>query len=194
MKNRKLTGGVMLGVVCAALALTMTARATPILITELNLAAFPPYGDGTDQTAINAAIGAYNLDHPMAQLPTTGIGATANIKVNTGDTAPTPYPSFSANTLSITVPAGSYNYIFLHWGGPNDDAAYKNPQLFYVGGDTGSDVFNAPLNGTQQYGLSFYSLYGPSGPSNVPDGGMTAALLGLAFCAVQVLRRTLPAV
>lgn len=182
--------------ICVALVgcMALDAKAIPTQITELNIGAFPSFGDGNVGTQVGLAITAYNLANPSATLPTSGIGSTPNIKVNTGDVAPSPYPSFGANTLSISIPAGSYNYIFLHWGGPNEDASYFNPQLFYIGGETGNLTFNAPVNtaangGTGRYGLSFYSLYSPT--TSVPDGGSTIALLGSALVGVGALRRKL---
>lgn len=184
----------LLGIVLASC--TLTVSATPILITELDLGAFAPYGDAHVGTEIGEAITAYNLAH-TPDLPTTGIGSVPNVKVNTGDSAPSPFPTFAANTLSITITGGYYNYLFLHWGGPDTDIQYKNPQLYYIGGDLGALTFNAPSNfipnrDPKQYGLSFYSLYSPIEqvpPPSVPDGGATVALLGMGLTALEGLRR-----
>ena len=93
------------------------------------------------------------------------------------------FPTFGTGTLQISLPMGEYNYLFLHWGGPNVDVFYQNPQLYYIGGEAGSLTFTAPVYSEQipvvyftsgsragqikkaagvvnhQYGLSFYSFY-----------------------------------
>lgn len=161
------------------------AKAVPTLITTLDLAAFPPYGDGTVQTEINDAITAWNAAYDP-DLPTTGIGATPNFKATNAD--------FGSNLLSINLTLGDYNYVFLHWGGPDVDASYANPQLYYIGADSGVTTFSAPWNTApdpdKQYGLSFYSFYSPRG-TGVPDGGATLALLGAGMLGVVALRRRL---
>jgi hypothetical protein len=153
-------------------------KADPVLITTLNLGSFPPYGDGTVQSGITAAITAWNVAN-NPDLPLTGIGATPNVKKTNSD--------FGENVVSISLTGlGAYNYIFMHWGGPNTDSTYKNPQLYYLNG-VNTWTFTAPLNGTQVYGLSFYSLYSPT--TSVPDGGATAALLGVGLLALAGLAR-----
>jgi len=173
--------------------------ATPVLITTLDLNDFPSYGDGNVQIEINQAIAEWNtLYNP--DLPTAGVGATPNFKLNTG-----------GNQLSIDLTLGSYNYLFMHWGGPNEDLTYFNPQLYYIGGDSGLTTFNAPVNhipghwetkkvkgvDTQVwveaqdkvYGLSFYSFYSPKEPPSVPDNGVSVILLGLGLVSLALFRR-----
>jgi hypothetical protein len=198
------------------LALTLgcmtAANAVPILITGLDITQFPSFADDNVQTGVNAGIAAWNAANDP-DLPTAGIGATPDVKLNSGD-AVSGFPSFGANTLSITLPMGDYNYVFLHWGGPNDDVNYKNPQLYYVGDETGSYSFNAPIHTIpaqyftsgpkagqlksaaeeKQYGLSFYSYYSeipnlPPPTTSVPDAGSNLGLLGLGMLGVVGLRR-----
>jgi hypothetical protein len=159
------------------LPLTVSLKANPVLITTLNIGAFPPYGDSTVQTGITNAITSWNVTHDP-DLPLTGIGPTPNVKVD----------SFPNGTISITLSGlGAYNYIFMHWGGPNADSSYNNPQLYYLGGTT-NWTFNAPTNNGQTYGLSFYSLYSPT-TTNVPDGSTTALMLGLGLLGLGALAR-----
>ncbi len=92
-------------------------------------------------------------------------------------------------TLDLT---GTYDYLFFHWGGQNGGWA----QAFYIGGLTGDFSFDNSLIGTGQGpsvgGLSFFSYYGP-GPvptqNNAPDGGVTAAMLGMALTGFGLVAR-----
>lgn len=200
-----------------ALAATLvSSQAAPTRITTLDLSKFPSFGDGNVQTGITDAITSWNASH-NPDLPTYGIGATPDVKLNQGDSV-SGFPSFAANTLSITLPMGDYNYVFLHWGGPDADADYLNPELYYVGDETSSVTFNAPVhhvpavyftsgpkNGQiktpaqdKQYGLSFYSFYSfqpvvpvpPSSPgTSVPDTASNALLLGIGFAGLVGGRR-----
>lgn len=164
--------------------LSVSAMATVILLPTLDLNSFPSYGDGNVGTQVNKAIASYNAVF-LASLPDYGVGIVPNAKFGS-DEAP-------LGGLSLDLTLGSYNYIFLHWGGPNIDAAYKNPQLYYIGADTGTYTFVAPWNTEpnpdKQYGLSFYSLYSEIPSSNVPDNGSTVALLGLTMIGMVALRR-----
>jgi hypothetical protein len=71
----------------------------------------------------------------------------------------------------------SYDYLFLHWGGPGGGVV----QAFYLGGYNGSFDFTLPSTGANS--LSSYTLYGPNGvtthDTRVPDGGNTLMMFGL---------------
>lgn len=191
-----------------------TANAVPTLITTLNLGHFPSFGDGNVQSGIRSALELWNLSNDP-DLPTYGIGATPDVKVEQEDRV-TGFPSFAENTLSLTLPMGDYNYVFLHWGGPDEDETYKNPELYYVGGESGGLVFTAPVrhipavyytSGSKKgqvktpakdksYGLSFYSYYSaiPTVPETslaVPDDGSNAVLMGVGFIGLASVGRWL---
>lgn len=159
----------------------LISQATPVSITTLDITQFPSYGDENVANGITNAINTWNLTHDP--LPTTGINSTPDFK-----------QTISENVLSLNLSLGGYNYLFLHWGGPNDDANYKDPELYYIGNDSGLATFNAPFNTAKdkQYGLSFYSLYSPkeSTPTNsVPDASATVALLGVGLVSIAALNR-----
>lgn len=197
-----------------ASACVCTANATPTLITTLDLGNFPSFGDRNVQSGIQSALASWNLSQDP-DLPTYGIGATPDIKVEQEDHV-RGFPSFDDDTLSLTLPMGDYNYVFLHWGGPDADESYKNPELYYVGGESGGIVFTAPVRQIpavyytsgpkkgqvktpaqeKQYGLSFYSYYSAAPPLPepslaVPDEGSNAVLLGVGFLGLAGASRWL---
>ena len=166
-------------------ALAISAQATVIKLPTLDLNNFPSYGDENVGIQVNNAINVYNAVF-LASLPDYGVGSTPDFKADNS--------VFGTNLLSIDLTLGSYNYVFLHWGGPDIDESYKNPELYYIGSDTGTYTFVAPWNTApdpdKQYGLSFYSFYSEVPPtSNVPDGGSTVALLGLGMIGMTVIGR-----
>jgi VPDSG-CTERM motif len=77
-----------------------------------------------------------------------------------------------------------FSYLFAKYDGPN-----AGSEVWYVGGISG--VISIPQKGLagQKYGLSGWTLFGPGGSGgHVPDGGATAALLGLGLAGVAGLR------
>ena len=76
---------------------------------------------------------------------------------------------------------GTYSYLFAHYGGPGGGFA----EVWYVGDLSGS--ISIPSTGLG-HGLSGWALFtAPSG--GVPDGGVTAMLLGMALGVLGVVRR-----
>lgn len=134
------------------------AWATPILLPDPGQPSNA--GDGTIQAWLIASINLYNATHDP-DLPTSPVGAQPDIKVTIGAPAPPGYPTFGANTLSITLPGNLNDYLVLHWGGPGG-GVYQAFELITF--PEVSDTFNAPSNN----GLSFYSFYG-SESFNAPE-------------------------
>lgn len=169
----------------AVILLSICATATPI---TLNAGGSPQpsnAGDRTIQTWLIHAINNYNTAHGTT-LSTASVGAHPDVKVNLGASAPAGYPTFAANTLSITLPANLNEYLVLHWGGQGG-GVYQAFDLSTF--PEGSDIFQAP----GRNGLSFYSFYGQAAPAPVPEPG-TLALLGSGMLGLAgVLRRKLAA-
>lgn len=220
MKNYPISLGLALA------ACISTASAVPTRITTIDLSKFPSFGDGNVQEGISDAIKNWNARYDP-DLPSYGIGAKPDIKVAQDDDdddddddkekhsdAVKGFPSFDDDTRSIKLPMGSYNYVFLHWGGPNVDDTYKNPELYYIGDETDAVEFTAPVNHIpavyftsgpkkgeiktpakdKQYGLSFYSFYSfippePTPGIGVPDLASNAVLFGIGFAGVLGARR-----
>jgi len=179
-KHKKLFGAV-----CAVLlALGCSAQAT-----TLN------FGDGNDLGQVlfgipsgDVARTAY-VNHLIDMAPGTSdtfSGQTFNRTLaNPGPGFPN-YPDavFAKNgtSTSIDLGAGLYSYLFAKYDGPN-----AGSEVWYVGSLSG--VITIPGFGLagQNYGLSGWTLFGPGG-GNAPDGGATAALLGLGLVGLAGLR------
>jgi hypothetical protein len=89
----------------------------------------------------------------------------------------------NGTSTSINLGAGGlYTYLFAKYDGPN-----YGSEVWYVGDLSGIIEIPATAGG---YGLSGWTLFGPGVPG-VPDGGVTAMLLGTALGALGLARRFL---
>lgn len=98
--------------------------------------------------------------------------------------------------IAEVVPAGAgagdgqfyigsgFDWVFVKYDGPNGGSA-----LFWLGGsDAWVPYDSAPLWGSgDQYAISHYATTG--GSTNVPDGGTTAALLGVGLVGASLIAR-----
>jgi VPDSG-CTERM motif len=175
---------IILGVLCAvALALGSTARATTLVIGdshELGFVEFGiPSGDSDRTDYVNA----------MISLP---LGGSTHVVRSGQDNLVTrslnnfgslPQPAvFGVNgtSTSIDIGSGIYSYLFAKYDGPNYGA-----EVWFIGDLSGT--ITIPATGGK-YGLSGWTLFGPGGGSHVPDGGTTAALLGLGLSSLAAIR------
>ena len=96
------------------------------------------------------------------------------------------YPDavFGLNGTGTTIDLGTglYSYLFAKYDGPN-----AGSEVWYVGDLSGIITIPAVGLAGQNYGLSGWTLFGPGGTST-PDGGTTAALLGLGLSGLAALR------
>ena len=89
----------------------------------------------------------------------------------------------NGTSTSINLGAGGlYTYLFAKYDGPN-----YGSEVWYVGDLSGIIEIPATAGG---YGLSGWTLFG-TGVLGVPDGGITAMLLGTALGALGLARRFL---
>lgn len=173
-----------------AAGLVLSAVSTQASLITINSGVAPQpanQGSGTVATWLAAGVTTYNNTH-NPDLPAPG---PELVGVNTGNSAPSGYPTFVANTLTISIPTGGYDYVVLHWGGQGGGPV----QSFYIGAIGGATPSPVVFNSPDRNGLSFYRLYHETTrpPGNAPDGGATAGLLGVAACTMEALRRRLMA-
>jgi len=102
---------------------------------------------------------------PSASLPVANL--TLASKVETGNLT--------------TFNPGDYEYVLAKYG---NDGSY----VWYLVGSPGPFTLPSNFLGTTGSAISHYSLYNATGTS-VPDGGTTAALLGLSLVGLGMLRR-----
>jgi VPDSG-CTERM motif len=155
------------------------------------------FGDGNDLGQVLFGIPSGDVDrtnyvnHLISLAPGTSdsfSGQTFNRSLaNPGPGFPN-YPTavFALNGTGTSVNLGNgtlYSYLFAKYDGPN-----AGSEVWYVGTLSGTITIPAKGLAGQKYGLSGWTLFGPGGGGHVPDGGATAALLGLALAGVAGLR------
>jgi hypothetical protein len=173
-------------IAAAALVASTSANAIPVNITTsggADVVAAPKsdlgdFGDATVFSWLASDIITYNSLN-SSSLPAL-LSNADQIKLTSG-----------AGGNSITLNVTGFDYLFFHWGGQGGGWA----QAFYIGGSTGSFTFDNSAIGTGRGpsvgGLSFYSFYDDPPTNDVPDGGTTALLLGLAVSGLGLIRRKL---
>ena len=188
MKNKRT---IISSVLCAvALVLGSTAYATTLTIGDSrDLGNINPNhpADPTDSEGFIDIL----LAQPAPSGPTT-IGANTYIRT-ANDPLGGVYPaadfaaelSFTqgpggANSATIDLGSNSYLYILGKYDGPN-----YGSEVWYGAGLSG--VITLPEFGGGKYGLSHVYVFNGT-PVSTPDGGTTAALLGLALTGVAGLR------
>ena len=182
MKHKRIN---LIGAVCAILlALGCTANALT-------------FGDGNDLGSIvsgepakpTAEQGYINtlIAQSSPSGPTTIAGHAYTRKNTSCGTCPAAvFDSKSGDNPSgsVDLGAGGFTYLLGKYDGPNG-----GDEVWNVQGLTG--IVSIPLNGfgknNSQYGLSHWSLFGGGTPV-VPDGGATAALLGLGLAGLAGIR------
>ena len=135
-----------------------------------------PSGDDFRTTYVNHVIG-------MA-LGTSDSGDGQNYERSNNDFGPLPQPAVLAlngTGTSINLGSGLYSYLFAKYDGPN-----YGSEVWFVGNLSGIITIPATAGG---YGLSGWTLFGPGGGGQVPDGGTTVMLLGAALGALGIARR-----
>jgi hypothetical protein len=154
---------VAIAIACVSLGIASQVRATVI---DLGITTGEPADLTHEFARLSGQIDLYNASHDP-DLPAAILAGAVEVDTPTGPT-------------SIDVDVTGFCYIKLKWDGKD--------QFYYVMGEGSltfdSTVFNA---NNQPEGLSHYVLYKCEGQAT-PDGGTTAALLGLGLAGLGGLR------
>ena len=138
-----------------------------------------PSGDDARTNYVNHLVG-------MALGSTdVALGQTFERSNNSFGTLPTAIFALNGTSTTIDLGTGLYSYLFAKYDGPN-----AGSEVWFVGNLSG--VITIPAFGLtegQHYGLSGWTLFGPGGGGQVPDGGTTVMLLGAALGALGMARR-----
>src|SRR5882724_1530703 len=181
MKNKRT---ILSSVLCAvALALGSTAYATDLNFGDSRdlglVVSGEPASPPDEEIYINTLIA-----QPLNSGPTTINGHTYTRTNASCGTCPAAVFASKDESGGGTVDLGSgFTYLLGKYDGPNG-----GDEVWYVAGLTGT--ITIPVNGPGadgKYGLSHWSLFTPS-TTTTPDGGTTAALLGLGLTGLAALR------
>ena len=176
----------LLYILCAAALLASArANAVPVLVGEI---APSNASAATEHVSIRTAIDEYDAGNPnLSQL--FGVGSDPGLingwsvfLARTGDVL-----SFGDHTIAYTAPASfSEYYVFSRYGLGGADFSSA---VHYM--NAGEVLSYNPGGAAAPQGLGAVAIWarGPADVSNVPDGGQTAALLGLSLIALVLFRR-----
>lgn len=132
-------------------------------------------GAGTVQAWLQSLITAYNaVNEP--DLP--ALSATPAVDF-----------SASGNITELTINVLGYQYLTVHWGGPQKNPNNDHTQAWYLGGTLEQFQLVAPVFRGKPYGLSGYRLWNEVPVTRVPEGGSTLTLLGLALLGLWAAAR-----
>lgn len=177
----------------ATLGATVALQSAQAGLITLNSGGTPqPANSG--QAVIESWIAGLVTSYNTANNPDLPAPGNEVFRVNPTGTSPSSppsgyssYPTFGANTLSITIPTGGFDYIGLHWGG-RGGGVY---QAFYIGNIGGAPASSYTFKAPGQNGLSWYDTFHKVEQHKVPDFGSTAALMGLAMLGLMRFRSVL---
>jgi hypothetical protein len=146
-----------------------------------------PSGDDNRTAYVNAMIGLSLGGSTHVIYP--GKGHDNLVTRSLHDFGPLPTAVFGLNGTDTTIDLGTglYSYLFAKYDGPNGGV-----EVWFVGNLSGNVTipgFGFGPPGSDQYGLSGWTLFGPGTPPGVPDGGTTVMLLGAALGALGTARR-----
>jgi hypothetical protein len=183
-----------LPVICAAAATLLGVANTSALPVYTGTSPFNYTTDGVVGTIVagSPASPANEVDYVNNLLGIIGANVTSSISGHTYKTGATDYSGTVSNgvqdkyddTKNNIVPAG-HDYVLAKYG--------DNDVVFYLGGNS----VTLPLNGASLFmnppgraglGLSHFTVFGTP-TVNTPDGGATAALLGLGFLGMAAFRK-----
>jgi hypothetical protein len=108
-----------------------------------------------------------------------GIGQTYWRSNNAFGSLPTAIAALSGKTTTINIgTAGLYTYLFANYGP-------AGAEVWYVGNLTGTLSIPASVGLSRLNGWTLFQAC----PTGVPDGGVTAIMLGVALCVLGISHR-----
>ena len=162
----------------------------------------PPGQEARDLSMANTLIGMYNSGTPSAApyfISGNSFAMPLPAAVTTGDIiTPIGGINFSGTQVVINIGSG-FKYLIAAYDGQNSGAV-----LWDISGLPAGTIIDIPryalpnasgtdlVNGAsaEKYGITTWSMFNP-GTTNVPDGGTTVVLLGLALSGMGLIRRKL---
>lgn len=170
------------GVIASAIPINITVDASGNLLNGSGIANNAQYAQGNNNPGsnlsfLNASIGNWNgVNNPDLSLATGPVAADFG----------------SLSDINTYTSIAGYDYVVFHFGAGRAGGGQVSPggwwQAFYLGG-AGGDVFNLPSVNNQNVGGFSSARYFNSTTRQVPDGGMTALLLGLGLALTGIAAR-----
>ena len=173
--------------------LTLLATSCAVMLAFGNNAKALTFGDGNDLGQVLFGIPSGDQDrtdyvnHLVGMTPGTSdsfSGQDFNRTFNScGACTPVNVADITNGVgTQIDLGSGGSLYLFAKYDGPN-----AGSEVWYIGGLTGTITIPSKGLDGQKYGLSGWSIWGGT-PVSTPDGGATAALLGLGLASLAGLR------
>ncbi len=134
------------------------------------------YNTGTPASPFDILVGPHTLVGTV--VPGTYLPSPGNLPAPGADLGNADLQNGPQTELTLSLGAGGYSYALIKWG--------RSSELYYIGGLTGDVVLSNDINDN---GASHWDLWGPG--QQVPDGGTTVLLLGVALSGLGLIRRKL---
>ena len=178
--------------------LTLLATSCAVMLAFGYNAQALTFGDGNDLGQVLFGIPSGDQDrtdyvnHLVGMTPGTSdsaLGQDFNRTFNSCGTCPLVNVADITNGTGTNIDLGSGGslYLFAKYDGPNAGSEVWNIQGLTGAITIPAKGLQADIDAGHSYGLSGWSIWGGT-PTSTPDGGATAALLGLGLASLAGLR------